>query len=74
MRSRRRFGPTTRERGEALPDRQREALILCALDGHTNIEAAEIMDVSVEAMESLLARGRRKLKSLMQEQLQETGT
>lgn len=57
-----------------LPDRQREALILCALDGHTNIEAAEIMDVSVEAMESLLARGRRKLKSLMQEQLQETGT
>ena len=57
-----------------LPDRQREALVLCALDGHTNITAAEIMGVSVEAMESLLARGRRKLKTLLQDQERETGT
>lgn len=59
---------------ESLPDRQREALVLCALEGHTNIAAADIMGISVEAMESLLARGRRKLKSLMKDQLRETGT
>ena len=31
----------------------------------SNIKAAEIMSVSVDALESLLARGRRKLKSLL---------
>lgn len=46
-----------------LPDRQREALTLCSLEGHGNIEAAEIMGVSVEALESLLARARRKLRA-----------
>src|SRR5262249_32419084 len=39
-----------------LPDRQREALILCHYQGLTNIAAAEVMDVSIEALESLLAR------------------
>lgn len=47
----------------ALPDRQREALSLCALEGMTNIEAAEAMDVSVRALESLLARARRSLRA-----------
>ena len=47
----------------ALPDRQREALSLCALEGMTNIEAAEAMDVSVRALESLLARARRTLRA-----------
>ena len=46
----------------ALPERQRAALVLCRLEGHTNIEAAEIMEVSVEALESLLARARRTLR------------
>ncbi len=45
-----------------LPDRQRTAIVLCHHQGLTNIEAAEIMDVSVDAIESLLARGRRGLK------------
>jgi RNA polymerase sigma-70 factor (ECF subfamily) len=31
----------------------------------SNIEAAKIMDISVDALESLLARGRRKLKSAL---------
>jgi RNA polymerase sigma-70 factor (ECF subfamily) len=31
----------------------------------SNIDAADIMSVSVEAMESLLARGRRKLKAIL---------
>lgn len=46
-----------------LPERQREALTLCALEGMTNIEAAATMDVSVRALESLLARARRTLKA-----------
>ncbi|MEL6828388.1 MAG: sigma factor-like helix-turn-helix DNA-binding protein, partial [Pseudomonadota bacterium] len=42
---------------------QREALTLCALEGMTNIEAAAVMDVSVRALESLLARARRALRA-----------
>ncbi|RMH48673.1 MAG: RNA polymerase sigma factor [Alphaproteobacteria bacterium] len=45
----------------ALPDRQRQAIEMRHLDGLSNIEIAEIMDVSVEAVESLLGRGRRRL-------------
>ena len=48
-----------------LPDRQREALVLCHYQGLTNIDAAQIMGVSVEAMESLLSRGRRTLKTIL---------
>lgn len=46
----------------ALPERQSAALTLCALQGHSQTEAAEIMEVSVEALESLLARARRTLR------------
>jgi len=47
----------------ALPERQSAALTLCALQGHSQAEAAEIMEVSVEALESLLARARRTLRA-----------
>jgi RNA polymerase sigma-70 factor (ECF subfamily) len=46
----------------ALPARQREALSLVYFEGMTNIEAAAVMEVSVDALESLLARARRSLK------------
>ncbi|MEX0941289.1 MAG: sigma-70 family RNA polymerase sigma factor [Pseudomonadales bacterium] len=46
-----------------LPERQRSALILCHFQGLTNKDAAIILDVSVDALESLLARARRKLKT-----------
>jgi RNA polymerase sigma-70 factor (ECF subfamily) len=46
----------------ALPERQRTALVLCHHQGMTNIEAAEILDVSVDALESLLSRARRTLR------------
>ena len=46
----------------ALPERQRAAILLCHFRECGNIEAAEIMGLSVEALESLLARGRRALK------------
>jgi RNA polymerase sigma-70 factor, ECF subfamily len=45
-----------------LPERQREAILLVHYQDLTNIAAAEVMDISVEALESLLARGRRSLK------------
>ncbi|WP_297801253.1 RNA polymerase sigma factor [uncultured Brevundimonas sp.] len=46
-----------------LPDRQREAIVLCHYQELGNIEAARIMDVSVEALESLLSRARRSLRA-----------
>jgi len=46
-----------------LPDRQRAAIVLCHYQECGNIEAAEILGISVEALESLLARGRRSLRS-----------
>lgn len=48
-----------------LPARQREALTLSALEGLGNKETAAIMDISVHALESLLARARRSLRSKM---------
>jgi len=47
----------------ALPERQRAAIQLCHYQGCGNIEAAEILGISVEALESLLARGRRTLRA-----------
>ena len=46
----------------ALPERQRAAIQLCHFQDCGNIEAAEILGVSVEALESLLSRGRRALR------------
>jgi RNA polymerase sigma-70 factor, ECF subfamily len=45
-----------------LPDRQKQALIYVHFEHMTNISAAAAMDVSVDALESLLARARRSLK------------
>jgi len=50
-----------------LPERQRSAILLCNYQGLTNIEAAMTMEISVEALESLLSRGRRTLKSMLLE-------
>lgn len=46
----------------ALPDRQKVALTLSALEGLGNKEAAEIMDISIHALEGLLGRARRTLR------------
>jgi len=46
----------------ALPERQRAAILLCHFRDCGNVDAAEIMGLSVEALESLLARGRRALR------------
>ncbi len=46
-----------------LPETQRLAVTLCHYQGLRNTEAAEVMNVSVEALESLLARARRTLRA-----------
>ena len=45
-----------------LPERQRLAVSLCHYQELGNIEAAALMGISVEALESLLSRGRRALR------------
>lgn len=47
---------------QALPDRQRIALVLFHYEGASMAEVAEILETSADAVESLLARGRRSLK------------
>ncbi len=47
---------------DALPERQRAALLLCHHEGLSNAEAGAILGVGVEAVESLLARARRSLR------------
>ena len=54
--------------GEALrqlPERQRTAILLSHYQELGNVEAAAVLGISVEALESLLARGRRRLKELL---------
>ena len=48
-----------------LPERQREAIVLCHYQELGNIEAAASMGVSVEALESLLGRGRRTMRVVL---------
>ena len=45
-----------------LPERQKLAITLCHYQELSNIEASQIMDASVEAVESLLSRARRSLR------------
>lgn len=47
----------------ALPARQREAIVLQYYQELSNIDAAALMNISVEALESLLSRARRQLRS-----------
>ncbi|HEY2736237.1 MAG TPA: sigma-70 family RNA polymerase sigma factor [Polyangiales bacterium] len=46
----------------ALPERQRVAITLVHYEGLDSREACEVLEVSAEALESLLARGRRTLR------------
>lgn len=48
-----------------LPDRQREAVVLRHIEGLTNPEIAEIMQIGIEAVESLTARGKRALTAAL---------
>jgi RNA polymerase sigma factor (sigma-70 family) len=50
---------------QGIAARQREAIILTYYQELSNVEAANAMGVSVEALESLLSRGRRALRSVL---------
>jgi RNA polymerase sigma-70 factor (ECF subfamily) len=50
---------------DALPDRQRQAVLLRHFEGLANPEIAAIMEVGVEAVESLVARGKRGLAAAL---------
>lgn len=50
-----------------LPPRQRTAMVLFHLQEFSQKEAAAVMDVSEDALESLLARGRRQMRALLAE-------
>ncbi|MDR5011070.1 RNA polymerase sigma factor [Agrobacterium fabacearum] len=52
---------------QAIPARQREAIVLVYYQEMSNREAADVMHVSVDALESLLARGRRALHTILNE-------
>ena len=47
---------------ERLPLRLREAMILVAIDGRSQSEAAELLGISEKAVESLVYRARRTLR------------
>lgn len=49
----------------SLPDRQRQAVILRHIEGLSNPEIAEIMDIGARAVESLVARGKRALEAAL---------
>jgi len=52
---------------DGLPPRQKQALTLVHYQGFSQQEAAKVLDVSVEAIESLLARARRSLKTQLKD-------
>lgn len=56
-----------------LPERQRLAVILRHLEERSNPEIAEIMETSIEAVESLLSRGRRLLAKALAGRQDELG-
>ena len=56
-----------------LPERQRVAVTLRHLEGRTTPEIAEVLEISVEAVESLTARGKRALAAILAGRREELG-
>ncbi len=56
-----------------LPARQRQAVVLRHLEGLSNPEIAAAMEIGVEAVESLTARGKRALAALLEGKREELG-
>lgn len=68
------------ERAEALqnalnqlPDRQRQAVILRHIEGLSNPEIGQVMDIGPRAVESLTARGKRALEAILSGRRSELG-
>lgn len=56
-----------------LPERQAMAVSLRHLDGMSNPEIAQVMDIGVEAVESLTARAKKKLGEILGKRKKELG-
>ena len=56
-----------------LPERQRQAVVLRHIEGLANPEIATILQVGVEAVESLIARGKRALTAALAGRRKELG-
>ncbi|WP_368345913.1 sigma-70 family RNA polymerase sigma factor [Pelagovum sp. HNIBRBA483] len=56
-----------------LPERQAQAVALRHLEGLANPQIAEIMEITTEAVESLVARGKRALATQLMARKQELG-
>ena len=56
-----------------LPERQRQAVVLRHIEGLSNPEIAEILSISVEAVESLTSRARAGLKATLAGRQKELG-
>ena len=50
---------------EALPPRQRAAIVLTYHDGLSNAETAEVLDTSLSSVETLLVRAKRTLRAAL---------
>jgi len=61
---------TIRQALNEIPGRQRAAITLCYFEGLSNQEAADILALNIKALESLLCRGRKNLKTLLEGALQ----
>ena len=55
--------PRRHESLQALPDRQRAAIVLTYYEDCSNLAAAEILGLNIKAFESLLLRARQALKA-----------
>ena len=53
-----------------LPERQRAAFVLCFYEEYSNKEAADMLGISIKALESLLVRSRRALRDKLAEEKQ----
>ncbi|MBD1202878.1 MAG: RNA polymerase sigma factor [Rhodobacteraceae bacterium] len=58
---------------DALPERQRQAVVLRHIEGLGNPEIAAVMDIGVEAVESLTARAKRALTAILSGRREELG-
>ncbi len=58
---------------DQLPERQRQAVVLRHIEGFSNPDIADVLEISVEAVESLTARGKRALASHLAGRKEELG-
>lgn len=63
----RRLNDTVEDALASLPGRHRAAIVLCYFEGLSNILAAQVLELNLKAMESLLFRARRSLRELLED-------